>query len=211
MSHFKETHIYFMRHGKPVFDYDHCTYEEFIEMLSDGSHTPLAEDHGIDFASFPQNVRLICHSSARRALETAEKLREHLNVESVELMNELDEVKFDKNIISRHEYESIKSSQSIIPVILTRWFKNENKSERFQDSLARVKKIEKFLQNRPEKRIILVTHGLFLRLLEFYFVQGKQEKDITLSDLLEIKPFELGHFVEVTPSRREDSGKYALS
>jgi len=27
-------HVWFMRHGNPAFDYENCTYDEFIEMLS---------------------------------------------------------------------------------------------------------------------------------------------------------------------------------
>lgn len=204
---FTAKQVWFMRHGNPTFDYENCTYDEFIEMLSNGSQTPLADDHGIDFASLPQNVKLICHSAARRAVETAKKLQEHLNIEAVELMNALDEIKFDKDVILRHEYESIKSSR---PVILTRWFNNENKLESFEDSKARVRKIEEFLQTRREKSIICVTHGLFLRLLELYFVQGKR-KGITLSDLLKVKPIELGQFIEVRlkPESRTESNIHA--
>lgn len=194
MGHFKETRVWFMRHGRPAFDYENCTYDEFIKMLSDSFHMPLIDDHGIDFVSLPQNVELICNSPARRAEETTEKLRENLKIVSVKRLEVLREVKFDEDIISRHEYVSIKDSREII---LTRWFKNKNKSERFEKSIARARRIELFLRNRPEKTIILVTHGLFLRLLELYFVQGKRER-ITLSDLLSVKPIKLGQFVEVT-------------
>lgn len=193
MSYSSETHVWFMRHANPVFDYENCTYDEFIEMLTNGFHTPLAGDHGIDFASLPHDIELICSSPVRRAKETSEKLQEHLNVGSVEKLEALREVKFDKDIIRRHEYKSIKDS---IPLILQRWFKNENKTESFQKSMRRAREIEDFLQNRQEKRIILITHGLFLRVLEFYFVQGKQEEEITLSDLLNIRAIGLGEFIE---------------
>ncbi len=186
-------HIWFMRHGQTIFDLENCSYDDFVEALSNGYQTPLHEDHGIDFESLPQNVELICCSPARRAEETAEKLQEHLKVGLVEKMKFLREVKFDKDIIRRHEYKSLKDSRRDI---LTRWFTNENKSESFQKSMARVRRIEKFLKNRQEKSIIFVTHGWFLRLMQLYFVQDKREEDITLFDLLDVEPIKLGQFVE---------------
>ncbi|MBV6505195.1 MAG: hypothetical protein ILNGONEN_00753 [Syntrophorhabdaceae bacterium] len=188
----RRKHIWFLRHGQTTFDLENCTYDEFIEALSNGYHTPLHENHGINFASLPQNAELICYSPTRRAEETTEKLQEHLNVGLVEKMELLREVKFDKDIIRRNEYKSLKNNRRDI---LTRWFKNENKSESFQESMARVSRIEKFLQNRQEESIILVTHGWILRLLEIYFVHGKRE-DITLFDLLNVEPIKLGQFVE---------------
>lgn len=193
MSEGTEKRVWFMRHGQTTFNLENCTYDEFIEALSNGYHTPLREDHGIDFESLPQNIELICCSPARRAKETAEKLQEYLNVRPVVKKEFLREVKFDKDIIRRHEYKSLKDSRRYI---LTRWFKNENKSESFQKSMARVRRIEEFLKKRQEKTIIFVTHGWLLRLLELYFVQGKREEDITLFDLLDVEPIKLGQFVE---------------
>ena len=63
--------------------------------------------------------------------------------------------------------------------------------------MARVKRIEEFLQNRQERSIILVSHGWFLRLLELYFVHGKRN-NISLPDLLSVKPIALGEFVKAT-------------
>jgi len=104
----------------------------------------------------------------------------------------LREVRFDEDIISKQEYTSLAESRRDI---LERWHNGSNGAEKFEDSLARVRKIESFLSKRPEKTIILVTHGWFLRLLEIYFVQGKQT-DITLEDILEVKPVPLGHCIQ---------------
>ena len=90
-------------------------------------------------------------------------LRNKLVVESMEEMKSLHEVKFDKDIIHEHEFKSL---EQIRPVILERWYHNQNGSEGFNDSFARAKEIEAFLSKWRGKRIILVTHGWFLRLLE---------------------------------------------
>jgi broad specificity phosphatase PhoE len=184
--------VWFFRHGRTDFDYENCSYNDFIEMLQDGSHVPLIEgDSGINLEGLPRNIGLICHSPARRAVDTAEMLKGYLNVEKVIMLDFLHEVKFDKTIIQEHEFTSLKDSR--LP-ILTRWFNNQNEVESFEDSLKRVKQIELFLQNRREKNILLITHGWFLRLLDIYFIQGK-EKNITLSDLLDVKPMALGQSV----------------
>lgn len=187
--------VWFMRHGQTIFNLENCTYDEFIEALSNGYYTPLHEDHGIDFKSLPRHVDPICYSPAGRAEETAVKLQEYLNVTSVMKTDDLREVRFDSDIIGRNEYRSLKDSR---PHILKRWFSNENRSESFQASMTRVRSIENFLQNRQETSIILVTHGWFLRLLILYFVQGKREEDITLFDILNINPIRLGEFVGAT-------------
>ena len=184
-----EKKIWFLRHGKTSFDYENCSYKEFQEMLVNGLHVPLLKRNpGINFKELPDKINLICHSPARRAVDTAEELKKHLNVEKIELLNCLHEVKFDKTIIQENEYTSIKDSRQ---PILTRWFYNQNEKESFEESLRRVKQIELFLYNRSEKNILLVTHGWFLRLLNIYFAQ-KKLKDITLFDLLKVKPMALG-------------------
>lgn len=98
-------------------------------------------------------------------------------------------VRFDKSIIGRQEYKSIRENS---PDILMRWFKNQNKSESFQESMACVRKIEEILRHRQERSIIVVTHGWFLRHLELYFVQIKREEDILFPDLLNVKFIRLG-------------------
>jgi broad specificity phosphatase PhoE len=183
--------VWFMRHGKTTFDYDNCTYEQLIEALCNGNDIPLADDHQIDVESLPQSVELVCCSPARRAVETANKLQKHVNVGAMEKMDVLREVKFDRNIIRKKEYTSLKNS---LPHILTHWFKSENKPESFQQSMERVRRIDEFLHSRQEVSIVFITHGLFLRPLDLYFAQCKGNH-ITLKDLLNVEPIKLGQFV----------------
>jgi broad specificity phosphatase PhoE len=190
--------VWFLRHGKTPFDYENSKYDDFIQMLCNGHETPLAKDPGIDFDLLPKQVDYIGYSPIQRAVETAEILHDRLGVNQMEELEFLREVKFDKDIVLEHEFESLKQ---IRPEILRRWYYNENKAESFKDSLTRVKKIESFLSERQEKTIILVTHGWFLRLLDVYFVQGKHT-DITLEDILKTGPVPLGHFINATVERK---------
>jgi broad specificity phosphatase PhoE len=189
--------VWFLRHGKSLFDYENSKYDDFIQMLCNGHSTPLAEDPGIDFKSLPKRVDFVGYSPLTRAVETAEVLRNKLGVKLMEEMQSLHEVEFDKDVILEHEFISL---EQIRPTILERWY-HGNKTESFEDSLARVKEIESFLSERQEKTIILVTHGWFLRLLEIYFVQGKHT-DIKLEDILKVKPVRLGHSIRATVTRK---------
>jgi broad specificity phosphatase PhoE len=190
--------VWFLRHGKTHFDYENSKYDDFIQMQCNGYSTPLAEDHGIDFESLPKQVDFVGYSPFTRALETAELLRSSLDVKSMEELELLHEVRFDRDVIGEHEFISLAENRKDI---LERWYGGRNKAETFEDSLARVRAIESFLSKQPGKTIILLTHGWFLRLLEIYFVQGKHT-DIAINDILDLEPVALGHCIKATIARK---------
>ena len=190
--------VWFLRHGKTPFDYENSKYDEFIQMLCNGYDPSLAEDPGIDFKSLPKRVDFVGYSPIKRAVETGEVLRKKLGMKLMEELEPLREVRFYEDVILKHEFISLAENRKDI---LERWYDGRNKAETFEDSLARVRKIESFLSERQEKTIILVTHGWFLRLLKVYFVQGKHT-DITLEDILETKPVPLGHCIKATVARK---------
>lgn len=193
-----EMQVWFLRHGDTPFDYEHSEYDEFIEMLCNGHETPLVKDHGINFRSLPKQVDFVGYSPALRAKQTAEVLQSKVDVKSMEELEVLHEVRFDRDIIKRHEYRYLAGSREDI---LERWIEGKNKAETFEVSKTRVREIELFLSKRPENTIILVTHGWFLRLLENYFVLGKPLEEITLEDIREVKPVRRGHFIKATIGR----------
>jgi broad specificity phosphatase PhoE len=190
--------VWFLRHGKTHFDYENSPYDDFIQMLCNGRSTPLAEDPEIHFNSLPKQVDLVGYSPFTRAVETAQLLRNKLDVKSMEKLELLHEVTFDPDIILRKEYVSLAENRKDI---LERWYDGRNKAETFEDSLARVREIEAFIRERQKKTIILVTHGWFLRLLEIYFVQGKHTA-ITINDILKVEPVPPGHCIQATVARK---------
>lgn len=190
--------VWFLRHGKTPFNYENSNYDDFIEMLCNGHSTPLSQEPEIHFESLPKRVDLVCYSPFTRARETAELLRNKPTVKLIEERKFLREVEFDRDIILRQEYTSLAENRKDI---LERWHDGRNKTESFDASLERVRAIESFLSERKEKKVILVTHGWFLRLLEVYFLKGKRV-DITPKDLLEVKPVELGHCFKATVARK---------
>jgi broad specificity phosphatase PhoE len=192
--------VWFLRHGKTSFNYEDSSYDDFIKMLCNGFSTPLVEveDPGIDLASLPQQVDLVCYSPFRRAFETAQLLRSHLSVKSMEEQEFLREVGFDRDIILPEEYVSLAENRKDI---LERWFGGQNKTEPFEASLQRAREIESFIRKQHVNTIIMVTHGWFLRLLEVYFLQGRHT-EITLDNILNTDPVPLGHCFNVTVARK---------
>lgn len=192
--------VWFLRHGKPL-SLDYNKYDDFMQMLCNGHETPLDVDHEIDFNLLPKRVDLVCYSPYQRAFDTAQVLCKKLAVKRLEKLPSLHEVEFDRDFILEREFKSL---EQIRPKVLKRWYKNQNKAESFEDSLARVKEIETFLSQRQEKTIILITHGWFLRILEIYFVQGKRTRtNITLDDILNVTPVPLGHCIKATVARKD--------
>jgi broad specificity phosphatase PhoE len=189
--------VWFLRHGRTAFDYDNSSYDDFIEMLCNGHEIPLLNEHGINFSLLPDRVEFVAYSPARRAVETANLLHQRLGAIPMEESELLREVRFDRDIILRQEYESLERNRKDI---LERWYYGRNKEEKFEVSLRRVRAIESFIRERPEKTMILVTHGWFLRILDLYFVQGKQT--ITIDDLLTVKRVELGNCIEASIVRK---------
>ena len=95
---------------------------------------------GIDFKSLPKRVDLVCYSPIRRAAETAELLNKKIDVKSMERLELLHEVKFDRDILLPHEYISLAENRKDI---LERWYDGRNKKETVRNSLEQVKKINR--------------------------------------------------------------------
>ena len=187
------SHIWIMRHGAPDFDYDNCTYDQFIDMLTNGKNRSLLKDHGIDFSALPSHVDLICHSPIPRALETVRELQNHLTITQVIEMDILRKARFTRDIISWDIYIYLKDNRD---AILVKWYYGQNQEESFEQSLDSVKKLKLFLSSRPEKRILIVSNGWFLRLLDLHFAQRKPHIDFT--DLLQVQPLQCGRSINAS-------------
>ena len=183
-------YVWFMRHGKTEIDIESMEYEEFMEHLSNGMDVPLAHQHGIDCTELPKTIDLLCHSDYKRATQTAQIICDHIDVKAVMQLPSLREVKFDKQLIRKEEYKYLAGNRVDI---LNRWYDNQNWSESFDYSFNRAREIEAFIMTRPEKYILLISHGFFLRILELYFMQGKRT-GISRAELLGIEPLLFGQF-----------------
>ena len=197
------TQVWFLRHGKTPFDYENSEYDDFIEMLCNGYNTRLSKDHGLDLSIFPKKVDFVGYSPFIRAYETAKLLTENIIVGEFDELEFLSEVKFSRDILKRSEFDSLANNRKDI---LERWYNGRNMAETVRDSFKRVREVENFLLHKNYQTVILVTHGWFLRLLELYFVHGKRFYDeVSLEDVLNIRPIKLGESIKANIARRQIS------
>ncbi len=95
-------------------------------------------------------------SSQNRAIKTAK----YLNI-NFELLNELVEVEAKAFISTKFKFS--KSFWLIIGRIL--WYFNICKTEKRKDTIKRARKVVNIIENDGRKNILIVSHGLFLKVL----------------------------------------------
>ncbi len=195
-----EKKIIFMRHGKALHntDYEYLDYKAFMGFMLkvDDENHGLNRDYKKNFkvADELKNVDIIYHSPFRRARETAELIQEKL-AHKPEIKDEplLAEISFSKNIITESEFTRFGGLKGCRSLILKRWYEGDN-VETFEDSKKRLQALDKKLNSTPYQKILLITHGWYLRLIVPYYQPGKQ--NITLEDLLNAHRYDYGQFFE---------------
>ncbi len=175
-------------------DYENLEYKQFMRFLLHEIDPPLAKsDNGINIKKIPEEIDVIYHSSATRSIQSAKYIQKHfknrdkqLRIEC-SLARELDEVRFSKSILSKDEFKKHGGLKGCRPIVLRRWYCGINKVETFQDSISRIEKLCDFLKNSPDKNILLITHGWYLRLLYMYFKNQSNSLKNLKSDKLIFK------------------------
>lgn len=160
--------IYFIRHGES---------ENNAKSVRQGPLGKLSELGkkqaafvGERFKQIPIDVILV--SPFERTRETANIINEHIH-KPLELCDLLTERKNPSEIINKSA-----DDPEVAKIINTidKSFHDSNlrysDEENFDDLRERAKKLLYFLQNRPEKNIMCVTHAIFLRLVALYIEYG---------------------------------------
>ena len=164
------------QYSKSNTDYGNLNYQQFMSFLSHVIDPPLAEtDNDIDTKELPEELDVIYHSSSERSLQTANYIRQHYLNRRVQprieqtLASKLDEVRFSETIISKKEFIKNGGLTGCRKILLGRWYNGVNKAETFENSISRAEELLDFIKNSPDKNILLITHGWYLRLLFIYF------------------------------------------
>lgn len=142
----------------------------------------------------PTNIDIIYCSPYRRAKQSTKKVKEKLeNKPKIDesLKKCLAEVKFSEDIISKEQYEKLGGLKGCRQIILEKWFRGENK-ESLEDSLNRLKKLDKSLRTCPYKNILLITHAWYLRLIYLVY----EGKEISLENLQQAPIIGYGEYLE---------------
>lgn len=162
--------IYFVRHGETEFN------AKNIRQGPQGSLTQIGREQVLATAlRFPKKKgrpQAIISSPYQRTKETAEIIAKELKL-SVKYSDLLIERRNPSEIIGHWGQE--KEVRKIIDRIDKSYHADDlriSDEENFNDLKARAKKLLKYITKRREKRIIMVTHGIFLKMIASYILYG---------------------------------------
>jgi len=185
--------IYFVRHGESVLN---------AQGIRQGSAGPLsekgraqAEETAHKFSRHKGGPQVIISSPYERTLETAKIIAKELKMEVycspllAERRNPSEIVGKDKNSLEvRKIVDQIDKS-----------FHDDNMrysdEENFSDLKKRAKDLLEYIKCRPEKRILMVTHGIFLKMVASYITHGDH---LTASEYNTLSYFNSADNSEVT-------------
>jgi broad specificity phosphatase PhoE len=163
--------IYFVRHGES---------EQNAQGIRQGPDGPLSEGgraQALEAAQkFPHDKgrpQIIYASPYQRTKETAEIIGKELGLK----------IKYSDLLVERRNPSVVvgkPGSEKNVRQVIDRIDKSFHEDdlryadeENFIDLKKRAKRLLKFIAGRRQKRIIMVTHGLFLRMVVAYMLHGK--------------------------------------
>ena len=169
--------IYFVRHGETELN---------AQNIRQGPEGPLAErgrEQALATAKrFPKEngrPQVIVASPYERTKETADIIAKELNMRKVEYSDLLKERRNPSEVVGHWGGEP--EVRQIIDRMDKSYHEDDlrvSDEENFTDLKDRAKKLLAFIRHRSEKRIIMVTHGIFLKMIVSYMTYGD---DLTAS------------------------------
>src|SRR3989338_8589140 len=164
--------IYFVRHGETDFNAKNLRHGPEGHLIEKGRDQVLATAK-----RFPKNKgspQVIISSPYDRAKETADIIAKELKM-SVEYCDLLIERRNPSEIIGRSDKEI--DVKEIVDRI-DKSFHSDNlrysDEENFIDLKKRARELLDYIKSRPEERIIMVTHGIFLKMVVCYMFYGEK-------------------------------------
>lgn len=163
--------IYFVRHGETILN------AQGIRQGSEGGLTENGRSQALATAKrFPKekgHPQALIASPYERTRETAEIIANELGMKHIEYSDLLVERRNPSEIIG-HSGTEPKVRQ--IVDLIDKSFHEDNlrysDEENFADLKERARKLLKYIAHRPESRIIMVTHGIFLKMVVAYMLLG---------------------------------------
>lgn len=164
--------IYFVRHGETELN------AKGIRQGPDGPLNPEGIEQVKELARrFPKKKgkpQAIIASPFQRTRETAEIISKELNID-IEYNDLLVERRNPTEIIGHSgEEENVKSIIDRIDKSFHDDSLRYSDEENFLDLKDRAKSLLKYIARRKEKRIIMVTHGIFLKMVASYMLFGEK-------------------------------------
>lgn len=174
--------FYFVRHGQSILNEKHIRQDSHGQLSERGveqAHITgerIAEDVAKNGA-----INIILCSPYDRTRETASILNDHIKVQTPIIYNDiLAERRNPSEIIGQStENQDVKKIVDMIDNSFHGDVYRYSDEENFLDLKDRAKKCLDWLTTRREKRILVVTHGIFLKMLMSYMIKGE---DLTSQD-----------------------------
>ena len=164
--------IYFVRHGETELN------AEGIRQGPEGRLSERGREQALETAKkFPKHKgrpQIIIASPYERARETAEIIAKELHLQ-VKYSKLLAERRNPSEIIGRSGEE--KEVRAIVDRIDKSFHSDDlrySDEENFIDLKKRARKLLRYIKRRRQKRIIMVTHGIFLKMVVAYIIHGKK-------------------------------------
>ena len=163
--------IFFVRHGETEAN------AKGVRQGPEGHLTEKGRQQALATANrFPKKKgrpQVIIASPYERTRETAGIIANELGMD-IEYSDLLVERKNPTEIVGHEGTE--RDVRKIVDQIDKSWHADElrySDEENFVDLKARAKKLLKFIKRRPEERIMMVTHGIFLKMIVAYMNYGE--------------------------------------
>jgi len=178
--------IYFVRHGETILN------AKNIRQGPDGSLSEKGREQAAATAKrFPTKKgkpEVIIASPFQRTRETAAIISEELKMD-VEYCDLLVERRNPSEIIG---HEGTEREVRMIVDQIDKSFHEDNlrysDEENFVDLKTRASKLLNYIANRKEKRLIMVTHGIFLKMVIAYILEGEKLTASEYNKLSEFNP-----------------------
>lgn len=178
--------IYFVRHGETILN------AAGIRQGPDGSLTEKGREQALETARrFPKekgSPEIIISSPYERTRETAAIIANELNME-VEYSDLLVERRNPSQIVGHSGKEE--EVQKIVDRIDKSYHADDlrySDEENFVDLKERAKKLLNFIKDIDENRIIMVTHGIFLKMVVSYMIYGDELSASQYNELSYLNP-----------------------
>lgn len=164
--------IYFVRHGETILNATGVRQGAGGALTENGREQALATAHR--FPKEKGRPQVIIASPYERTRETADIIAKELKMKHVEYSDLLVERKNPTEIIG---HSGIEPEVRKIVDLIDKSFHDDSlrysDEENFMDLKNRAKKLLKYIRRRSEKRIIMVTHGIFLKMVIAYMILGE--------------------------------------
>jgi len=180
--------IYFVRHGETASNAENIRQGATGHLTEKGRAQAFAT--ALRFPKKKGKPEIIISSPYERTKETAEIISKELDL-PIEYSDLLVERRNPSEIVG-HKGEE-KEVQSIIDRIDKGYHADDlrvSDEENFSDLKDRAKKLLEYITKRKEKKIIMVTHGLFLKMIASFVLYGEELNASTYNSLSYYNPVE---------------------